>query len=102
MKTRSAILIHFVIFIGCDRRSGAEERCVAGKEQRDFVISCIREGNPRSDEEVEDLVRQCEETSNRMFACYETTCMKIWHGEWTPVSPEMCSAKEEKSKQVKE
>lgn len=90
------LIILIIFFVGCDRRY--EEKCVAGKDQREFVIACIREGNPHSDEEGEDLVRQCEHTASRLFSCSETTCMEFHVGTWTPAPQDKCA----NGKQVKQ
>jgi hypothetical protein len=41
---------------------------VCDKEQRaKFIVECARAANPMSDEEGEDLVAQCDKTSQRIF-----------------------------------
>lgn len=42
--------------------------------QSKFIISCAEAANPKSDEEGEDLVRQCEKTSQNLF------CEKKFYG----------------------
>lgn len=32
-----------------------------------FILSCIKNGNPKSDEEPEDLVYECRRTANNIF-----------------------------------
>lgn len=43
----------------------------------DFILACVKNGNPMSDEEGEDLVRQCERTGENVVcptvaACYHS------------------------------
>jgi hypothetical protein len=54
----------------------------------EWILKCAEAANPMSDEEGEDLVLQCENTSERLF------CPRVLHrwyalaGVWRPVEPE--------------
>lgn len=49
----------------------------------DFIIKCAEAANPKSDEEGEDLVSQCEKTSEELFCPY---VMHHWDGAgWKPL-----------------
>lgn len=37
------------------------------EETAEFILTCIKNGNPMSDEEGEDLVAQCDRTANDLF-----------------------------------
>lgn len=68
---RYIILIAFVL-IGCKSTDVAmmpycEQTEDRSKEQAKFIIDCAKAANPLSDEEGEDLVQQCEFTSNNVF-----------------------------------
>lgn len=58
----------------------------SSKEQQEWVANCIKDANPKSDEEPEDWIRQCFYTSVKLFCgsncsvytdgavkCYERT-----------------------------
>lgn len=62
----------------------------ASEEHQAWVLACIANGNPMSDEEGEDLVEQCEQTAFRMFAPTLTRKCWKWHaqesgGKWLDV-----------------
>lgn len=82
------ILIISFILIGCEKRTPEGYYCKAGSDifytlcfedahiykfncnkekQAKFIIKCAEAANPRSDEEGEDLVEQCEMTSYNLF-----------------------------------
>lgn len=44
--------------------------CKDNDKRAKFVIDCAKAANPMSDEEGEDLVLQCERTSNALFCEY--------------------------------
>lgn len=63
-----------------------QERCTPGESARAWVAACIRDGNPKSDEEPEDLIRQCESTARRLH-CDDTALMverRRYGADWVP------------------
>jgi hypothetical protein len=65
------VIISIILLAGCtDReRSIVEHRCEFIKVEKlmSAVNSCVKFGNPMSDEEGEDLVSQCEQTVKQMM-----------------------------------
>lgn len=60
----------------CIDRWGYSKLICDVKNRAKFIIDCAKAANPMSDEEGEDLVRQCEETSEHLF------CKKVyWEGK---------------------
>ena len=43
------------------------EICKNNDKRAEFIINCAKVANPMSDEEGEDLVKQCERTSYNLF-----------------------------------
>jgi hypothetical protein len=51
--------------------------CVSREDKRElaaFIIKCAEAANPKSDEEGEDLVKQCEWTGERVLCPTQTVC----------------------------
>jgi len=51
-------------------RAATVQRCVSQEDRdklSDFVSMCIRDANPKSDEEPEDWIKQCESTGISMI-----------------------------------
>ena len=44
--------------------------CKNNDKRAEFIINCAKAANPMSDEEGEDLVKQCERTSYGLFCEY--------------------------------
>jgi hypothetical protein len=44
--------------------------CKNNDKRAEFIINCAKAANPMSDEEGEDLVKQCERTSYDLFCEY--------------------------------
>lgn len=62
------IFIFCIFIIACDRQTiFYQEVCKSNPEQQKWVLECISNGNPMSDEEGEDLVKQCEISSRALF-----------------------------------
>jgi hypothetical protein len=64
----------FLLFllVGCDPTVTVTFECVeytreSMREQADWTLTCINNGNPKSDEEGEDLVIQCERSSQALL-----------------------------------
>lgn len=67
---RLALLIA-VFVVGCNGqpvRRVVWRQAAATAEHQEWLLGCIEKGNPMSDEEGEDLVKQCEQTAYRLFA----------------------------------
>lgn len=62
-----------LLFTGCDKIGDRPVQismlrvCHPNPKQAQFVVDCAAAANPKSDEEGEDLVEQCEESSHRLF-----------------------------------
>lgn len=76
-------LIVFVVFmLGCDNPDRPKpikpklSHCDTSQEQREWVSNCVRDANPKSDEEPEDWIRECYEMSVKLYCgnnCYLAT-----------------------------
>ena len=51
----------------CSSRAHIYRRNCNTEKRAKFIIDCARAANPMSDEEGEDLVKQCEKTSRNLF-----------------------------------
>lgn len=60
-----------------------EERAAAAK----FVVDCATAANPKSDEEGEDLVAQCEQTATRLLCSRKTAHQICRDGVCRDVKP---------------
>lgn len=47
-----------------------KEICKDTEKRAKFIVDCAKAANPMSDEEGEDLVRQCDITSKHLFCEY--------------------------------
>jgi hypothetical protein len=59
--TKFLIISILIIFLSSCKWNCDKER------QADFILKCAEAANPKSDEEGEDLVMQCEKTSRNLF-----------------------------------
>lgn len=83
--------------IGCDKKSPPEpvyqERLttVITAEARQWILDCIKNGNPMSDEEGEDLVRQCEVSGKSLFKNdkKEKTCWRITKTKYNNITTQL-------------
>ncbi len=81
--------ITFLLLTSCGEkiRYYGHSYCEAEKLGQ-FVINCSEAANPKSDEEGEDLVAQCERTGRRIFC--KTKRERAWFrrygGEWDRIS----------------
>lgn len=69
------------------------KECTATAEQRTWVLECVRVGNPMSDEEGEDLVDECLDSSEDLFrpACtYVEKCRRSADGDSAEVPMRHC------------
>ena len=71
------LLIAALILVACESEPQQKAEPVLCKPDTEklqtWMLECIKNGNPKSDEEPEDLVLQCEATAVRMFCglnCY--------------------------------
>ena len=90
MKTFTLILISFIL-IGCSEQKDkkpTEITVVSAldiiKEDREkaasFILQCAKNANPLSDEEGEDLVKQCDRTADGIYGVqrYKICTGKCW------------------------
>jgi hypothetical protein len=65
-------LIIVAVVVGCGKEIVLTEICDSGNNKSDkiaeFVLTCVKNGNSMSDEMVERVVRQCEETAIRVYS----------------------------------
>lgn len=74
-------VLSLALLAGCGSRRGevysrvsADNWCEGHEvEYRDFVASCIKDANPKSDEEPEDWISQCEQTGKRIICPIRST-----------------------------
>ena len=72
---RTSVIITAMSLIGCmqpeyqvgdiELYESSETTC--SDERPEFILECIKNGNPMSDEEPEDLVEECSSTSWHLF-----------------------------------
>lgn len=83
MKKYLAAVVLMALVIGCAPEKKKKtlinwkSKCVTTEDkdkQARFLLDCIKNGNPMSDEEPEDLVSQCEQTSENVVC--PQTCVK--------------------------
>jgi hypothetical protein len=87
VATLGILAMVFVVttFIGCsdkndpvqgDKRDvySMENVCLSdtSKDRHDFILDCIKNGNPYSDEEPEDWITECEEMAENLY-CLDMT-----------------------------
>lgn len=67
---------HFwiLLLVSCERSPQPEFRpwCEPDSKRAEFIIRCTEAGNPKSDEDVEDVVLQCQRSME------EALCPKRW------------------------
>lgn len=86
MRSSILFLATFLVLIACEKNTTTQiyrPTCLLFDERRhlaDFVIECARAANPMSDEEGEDLVKQCENTGTRIV-CPEVKRCKTGYEE---------------------
>lgn len=74
---------------GCrDKTADVERRCMPDddlmQQRADFVLQCANNANPRSDEEPEDMLRECDRIAGTTF-CEWTWAAREWNrSHWTP------------------
>ena len=96
-----SVLVLMLFLMGCEGsveiQRSQDNLCVSKdskKELASFIISCAKAANPLSDEEGEDLVKQCEWTGQRTICPLVDSCRKVTrsggiigstrYGEWGP------------------
>ena len=64
-----ALLAFCVVVCGCvpEKRVGRKCELASSAVRAEFILKCAEAANPKSDEEGEDLVSQCEQTSERLY-----------------------------------
>jgi hypothetical protein len=76
MKTKLVLLFFLVLLIGCGSDTGrireiTELRTVCDKSsiepRASFIIGCLKNANPASDEDPEDWMRICQEMGERLY-----------------------------------
>ena len=83
-------LLALFLLLGCENefRTRFEPDCQEAAERERFaklIVDCTAAGNPKSDEEGEDLVAQCESTARRAvcprrtvrYECGRGNCWRI-------------------------
>lgn len=81
---RSALLLMIVTFFGCNEpgppRLNYHKECTPEQTEKlsTWILECIKNANPLSDEDPEDWISQCERTGKRIL------CGKIAVVEYQP------------------
>ena len=90
-----AAAVSFLVVLcvaGCKPRSfSADKLCCNPDEagaRRDWVLECIRHGNPMSDEEPEDLVAECGALSFQQFCTDVSGVIYTETGRFVPNASE--------------
>ncbi len=65
-------IIFCFVLLSCDSSPNIKYRnkCTYDTGYREWTLECIKNGNPMSDEEGEDLVLQCEESAKSLFVSH--------------------------------
>ena len=83
-----ALLLPLVLLFSCKSdneltyREAVREICLSEEDRKvlsDFVLNCIKNGNNMSDEEMEDVVRECRLTGESIL-CPNTKVVEAKHG----------------------
>ncbi len=86
------LILLTVLFVGCEKVSFVERTTPYCLEEKDrdklakFVVDCSTAANPKSDEEGEDLVAQCEKMGVASICPMTKMCRyegRGWSGVWT-------------------
>lgn len=92
MRNLMTVLALAIFLSGCENEHFVERSTPYCLEETDrykltnFIVKCAEAANPKSDEEGEDLVAQCEKTGIRTFCPMTKMCRyegNGWVGEWT-------------------
>ena len=72
MKIKITIaIVSLLIFSGCSKEKVYDTRKMIQKDSLEkasqFILTCAKNANPLSDEEGEDLVKQCEKTAMFLY-----------------------------------
>lgn len=72
--------------LACGPSVDTRRECLpdTGEQRAAFVLECTAAGNPYSDEEGEDLVRQCDLTARTLFCDF--VAVACWKGGCSPCS----------------
>jgi hypothetical protein len=82
MKT--ALIIFLMAISSCEAKKPQVEPVpptACDPEMRDWILQCIKNANPYSDEEPEDNTKQCERTAIHLFCgpeCFLGSNGSIW------------------------
>ncbi len=75
-----------LLLLPCCQNYEVQRRCLPDearqKERADFVIECARVSNPKSDEEPEDMIAQCQKTADEIL-CARTWAVTLGINNWT-------------------
>src|SRR4030095_7934578 len=98
MNTSSIMRLLVLVLAACnvypDHAIRYDEDCEASPGQAEWVLQCITNGNPMSDEEGEDLVDQCELSSRKLFTRSCKMRMTCWRRNVGQVPPAWCEGLE--------
>jgi hypothetical protein len=86
-QTRLLPAVALAGLLACEPHREAVKECVEidRAAASAFVVKCAEAANPKSDEEGEDLVAQCEETARRLHCVRENWFLMTWNataGDW--------------------
>lgn len=83
-KKMKYILVLFLVLFGCENKKEIQRteihKCTSKSDRAllaQFIIDCSEAANPKSDEEGEDLVAQCEATGVRTLCPTIEQCRTI-------------------------
>lgn len=66
------LMLQAMCITGCSRPESVHTEQDCAQEKSKFILECAVAANPKSDEEGEDLVAQCEQTAERLFKSLAT------------------------------
>lgn len=79
MLNNLRVILLLIVFIGCSSPIPVKIRDCDGREDKlvEFVSACIKDANPKSDEEPEDWIKQCR------YTAIEIICKEVDGFKWT-------------------
>lgn len=96
MKT--ALIIALVLMAGCSDKTKVIQKmefyCESDtkRERATFILMCLNNANPKSDEEPEDWIHQCEDMSNELYCeerLYNITRFQPANSYWRDIKKEL-------------
>jgi len=92
------LIIALALLVGCKDETAINKQmefyCETDtkKERASFILECLNNANPKSDEEPEDWIHECEDMSNELYCeerLYNVTRFKPGGSYWRDIKKEL-------------